>query len=110
MIQAASLLAVSGSANRVKNPLEKKELRRGKCVLRAEQLAQMSAEDEDTTTRRFMEYLGAQDDGYEGSYEEWHWEVYGAEAYIAAIRRLETPKMEPEQVSSLCTLLTFSNQ
>ncbi|KAK9904226.1 hypothetical protein WJX75_007256 [Coccomyxa subellipsoidea] len=66
-------------------------------IAKHEQLAQMSAEDEDTTTRRFMEYLGAQDNGYEGSYEEWHWEVYGAEAYIAAIRRLETPKMEPEQ-------------
>lgn len=77
--------------------------------MRAELLARMSAEDEDTTTRRFMEYLGAQDDGYEGSYEEWHWEVYGAEAYIAAIRRLETPKTEPEQVSSLCTLLTFNS-
>ena len=62
----------------------------------------MSAEDEDTTVRRFMEYLGAQDDGYEGSYEEWHWEAYGAEALSAAIRRLDAPKPEPEQVSLPC--------
>ncbi len=64
----------------------------------------MSAEDEDTTVRRFIEFLSAQDGGYEGSYEEWHWDTYGSEALTAAIRRLNRPKPEPEQV--LCRSLT----
>ena len=58
----------------------------------------MAQEDEDTTVLRFMEFLRAQDDGYEGSYEEWHWETYGAEAVIAAARRRMEPKDEIEQV------------
>ncbi|BDA45737.1 probable UDP-3-O-acyl-N-acetylglucosamine deacetylase 5, m [Coccomyxa sp. Obi] len=62
-----------------------------------ERLRAMSAEDEDTTVRRFIEFLSAQDKGYEGSYEEWHWDTYGSEALTAAIRRLNRPKPEPEQ-------------
>ncbi len=58
----------------------------------------MSAEDEDTTVRRFIEFLSAQDEGFEGSFEEWHWDTYGSEALTAAIRRLNRPKPEPEQV------------
>jgi len=64
----------------------------------ADQVRALSKDDEETTLVRFMEYLRAQDAGFDGSYEEWHWEVYGAEAVTAAIRRLDRPKPEPEQV------------
>lgn len=64
----------------------------------ADQVRALSEDDEETTVVRFMEYLRAQDAGFDGSYEEWHWEVYRAEAVTAAIRRLNRPKPEPEQV------------
>jgi hypothetical protein len=58
----------------------------------------MSQSDEDQTVRRFMEFLKVQDEGFEGSYEEWHWDAYGCEALTAAIRRQKDVKDELEQV------------
>lgn len=55
---------------------------------------------EEQLTKVFMEFLGAQDDGYQGSFEEYHWDRFGEESPTVPIRRAWKASDEDARVSA----------
>ena len=45
------------------------------------------SEQEDRITKLFLDFLGAQDDGYQGGFEEYHWDRFGEESPTVPMRR-----------------------
>ena len=73
------------------------------------------AEQEERLTKLFLDFLGAQDDGYQGSFEEYHWDRFGEESPTVPVRRALQASDEDARVSDLllltlagCTSLHFN--
>ena len=72
------------------------------------------AEQEERLTKLFLDFLGAQDDGYQGSFEEYHWDRFGEESPTVPVRRALQASDEDARVGDLlllapagCTSLHF---
>ena len=52
-------------------------------------------------TKLFLDFLGAQDDGYQGSFEEYHWDRFGEESPTVPMRRALQASDEDARVSDL---------
>ena len=63
-----------------------------------------AAEQEERLTKLFLDFLGAQDDGYQGSFEEYHWDSFGKESPTVPIRRALQALDEDARVSDLALL------
>ena len=62
------------------------------------------AEQEERLTKLFLDFLGAQDDGYQGSFEEYHWDRFGEESPTVPVRRALQASDEDARVSNLMLL------
>ena len=60
-----------------------------------------TVEQEERLTKLFLDFLGAQDDGYQGSFEEYHWDRFGEESPTVPMRRALQASDEDARVSDL---------
>ena len=63
------------------------------------------AEQEERLTKLFLDFLGAQDDGYQGSFEEYHWDRFGEESPTVPVRRALQASDEDARVSRVVLLI-----